>query len=154
MTNTRLVEALISSSNVTKEDIAKQLNISCDSLQSKIDGESEFTASEMIILKEALRMNQNERDEAFFSDGMAYASEEITEALDMTSGLVKLLDILHTEYGIASVRSLSVEEKYTELCSILPTLKASAQGIQSKIDIVFDALNDSVAYKKHLESAH
>lgn len=87
------------------------------------------------------------------SNDMSYASTEITEALDMINGLVKLIDILHTEYGVASVRDLSEREKYIELTSLLPTIKASAQGIQTKIDIVYDALNDSIAYKERLESA-
>lgn len=101
---------------------------------------------------ESNQMNDKNLLEESTSNYMNYASEEITEALDMTSGLVRLLDLLHTEYGVASARSLSEAEKYRELSSILPTLKASAQGILSKIDIVYDALNDSVAYKERLES--
>ena len=159
MTNTKLLEALISSGSITKKDIANGLNISVDILQKKIDGLDEFNASEITTLKKVLRMDQGECDEAFFStqdessNDMSYASTEITEALEMINGLVKLIDILHTEYGVASVRDLSEREKYIELTSLLPTIKASAQGIQTKIDIVYDALNDSIAYKERLESA-
>lgn len=159
MTNTKLLEALISSGSITKKDIANRLNISVDTLQKKIDGLDEFNASEITTLEKVLRMDQSECDEAFFSsqdessNDMSYASTEIMEALEMTDGLVKLIDILNLEFVCGSARDLSEAEKYRELSSLLPTIKASVQGILAKIDIVYDALNDSIAYKERLESA-
>lgn len=54
MTNTQALEHKILSANVSKRDLAKQLDISETSLYQKLSNKREFKASEISKLKDAL----------------------------------------------------------------------------------------------------
>lgn len=54
--------------NITKEEIAKRLNINITTLYRKFNGESDFTLSELKVLKEILGLSKEDVDRIFFSD--------------------------------------------------------------------------------------
>ncbi|WP_303823180.1 helix-turn-helix transcriptional regulator [Ruminococcus flavefaciens] len=54
--------------NITKEEIAKRLNINIATLYRKFNGESDFTLSELKALKEILGLSKEDVDRIFFSD--------------------------------------------------------------------------------------
>ncbi len=56
---------------VSKEDIASALNINITTVYRKINGESDFTLSELRKLKEMLRLTKEDVDRIFFSEELA-----------------------------------------------------------------------------------
>lgn len=68
MTNTALLRNTISNSGLKLSHIAKQMGLSAYGLQKKIDGESEFKASEITGLCDILKINDTrQRDAIFFA---------------------------------------------------------------------------------------
>ena len=67
MTNTELLRQKIYQSGYRIRYIADKLGISYPTLQSRIDGETEFKSDEVIILKELLQLTEDEVIEIFYS---------------------------------------------------------------------------------------
>lgn len=65
--NYDLLEEAILKSGLKKSYIAEQLDLSAYGLSRKINGDSEFKASEIYILSGILNLNAKERDEIFFN---------------------------------------------------------------------------------------
>lgn len=68
MTNTRLLNANITISGLTREKIAEKLDISLNSLGKKINNKVEFKASEIYKLSKLL--NIENKDSIFFADSV------------------------------------------------------------------------------------
>lgn len=67
---------------LTKEDIAKILGLNSVTVYRKINGESEFTLSELRTLKKILGLSNSDVDRIFFNDELAetqVVSEKFTE---------------------------------------------------------------------------
>lgn len=62
---------------LTKEDIAKILGLNSVTVYRKINGESEFTLSELRTLKKILGLSNSDVDRIFFND-------ELTETQDVS----------------------------------------------------------------------
>lgn len=67
MTNSLELELQIKRIGISKKDLAKRLGISEMSLFNKIRNETEFKASEIVALTEALNLTQEQRNNIFFS---------------------------------------------------------------------------------------
>ena len=67
MTDTTLLQAAISKSGVTITWLAHELGISREGLYNKINGKTEFKASEVVTLTKLLRLKPAERDRIFFA---------------------------------------------------------------------------------------
>lgn len=61
---------------VSKEEIAKELGINITTLYRKINGESDFTLSELKQLKRMLGMTKDDVDCIFFSESLTETQEE------------------------------------------------------------------------------
>lgn len=67
---------------LTKEDIAKILGLNSVTVYRKINGESEFTLSELRTLKKILGLSNSDVDRIFFNDELTETqavSEKFTE---------------------------------------------------------------------------
>ena len=67
MTNKSLLESAIKRSGFKKEYLAKELNITPQSLGNKISGRTEFTLSEVNRLVRLLNLGMREREDIFFT---------------------------------------------------------------------------------------
>lgn len=67
MTNSLELELQIKRIGISKKDLAKRLGISEMSLFNKIRNETEFKASEIVALTEALKLTQEQRNTIFFA---------------------------------------------------------------------------------------
>lgn len=67
MTNSLELELQIKRIGISKKDLAKRLGISEMSLFNKIRNETEFKASEIVALTEALNLTQEQRNIIFFA---------------------------------------------------------------------------------------
>lgn len=56
---------------VTKEDIAKALNVNIATIYRKINGDSDFTLTELKELKKILNLSNEDVDRIFFSEQLA-----------------------------------------------------------------------------------
>lgn len=65
MTNSLELELQIKRIGISKKELAKRLGISKMSLFNKIRNETEFKASEIVALTEALKLSQEQRDIIF-----------------------------------------------------------------------------------------
>ena len=64
--NTKSLRTAIDESGMTITALAKRMGISRESLYNKIDRKTEFTASEIGIVSDALRLTSESRDAIFF----------------------------------------------------------------------------------------
>ena len=64
--NARKLRGRIAESGLLKKDIARAIGITPQGLLNKIDGKTEFTASEIGELQALLELTNEERDEIFF----------------------------------------------------------------------------------------
>lgn len=67
MTNSLELELQIKRIGISKKELAKKLGISEMSLFNKIRNETEFKASEIVALTEALKLSQEQRNIIFFA---------------------------------------------------------------------------------------
>lgn len=67
MTDSKLLNDEITESGMTITFIAKKLGISREGFYKKLNNESEFKASEIVILQVLLRLTNKRRDEIFFA---------------------------------------------------------------------------------------
>jgi hypothetical protein len=67
MFNSLLLEIAITRSQISKRDLAKKLGISEQGLYNKLNGISEFKASEICALSDELSLSSQEREEIFFA---------------------------------------------------------------------------------------
>lgn len=67
MINSLELELQIKRIGISKKDLAKRLGISEMSLFNKIRNETEFKASEIVALTEALKLTQEQRNTIFFA---------------------------------------------------------------------------------------
>ena len=68
MTDTELLEKKISDSGLLRSKIMEELNIKAYStLRDKVEGRTEFTASEIVKLCELLHLDFNDREAIFFA---------------------------------------------------------------------------------------
>lgn len=68
LTNTEMLRLKIKESGLKYSYIAKQLNLSAYGLQKKIEGDTEFKASEIETIKDVLNLTRVERDQIFFAN--------------------------------------------------------------------------------------
>ena len=66
MTNTRLLEQKIKDSGLKLTYIADRLGVVWITLRRKLDGESEFKQSEIVVLKDLLHLTDEEVKTIFF----------------------------------------------------------------------------------------
>lgn len=66
MINTKLLEKKISDSGMTMVSLAEKTGILRESLYNKLNGNTEFKASEISSLSKVLRLSTRERDAIFF----------------------------------------------------------------------------------------
>lgn len=64
--NTEKLANLIKSSGITITSLAKKLQITRGSLYNKLNGETEFTVTEIIRLGEIFRLTNEEKIDVFF----------------------------------------------------------------------------------------
>lgn len=69
MFNSLMLEIAITRSQISKRDLAKKLGISEQGLYNKLNGISEFKASEIRALSDELSLSSQEREEIFFARG-------------------------------------------------------------------------------------
>lgn len=74
MTDTESLKLLIKNQGVSITRIAKALNISREGLYKKLNGETEFKASEIGAIRKLLRMTPREFDSIFFANDGEYNS--------------------------------------------------------------------------------
>ena len=68
MTNVKLLNQQIKNSGFKKSYIAEQLNLTPAGFTKKLKGETEFKASEIVLLCDLLKINSSElRDKIFFT---------------------------------------------------------------------------------------
>lgn len=67
MTNTALLQDAISKAGVTVTGLARELGITREGLYNKINGKTEFKASEVVAMARLLHLNQSEREQIFFA---------------------------------------------------------------------------------------
>ena len=67
MTNTKMLEAAIALSGLTKTIIAEKIGISRSAFFKKMRNESEFKATEIVKLQELLALTTEERNRIFFA---------------------------------------------------------------------------------------
>jgi len=60
---------------ITKEEIAKSLGVNIATVYRKSNGESDFTLSELRILKKILGLTKDDVERIFFSDQLAETQE-------------------------------------------------------------------------------
>ena len=65
MVNTEMLSGAIKESGLKNGYIAATLGISVESLRRKIEGETEFKASEIVGLTSVLRLSKSARDQIF-----------------------------------------------------------------------------------------
>lgn len=68
MTDTESLKMLIKNQGVSITHVAKALNISREGLYKKLNGETEFKASEIGVIRKLLRMTPKEFDSIFFAN--------------------------------------------------------------------------------------
>ncbi len=66
MTDTEKLNKTIEESGITITAIAFKIGISREGLYKKLNNESEFKASEIIMMQKILHLSNNQRDEIFF----------------------------------------------------------------------------------------
>ena len=64
-----MLEIAITRSQISKRDLAKKLGISEQGLYNKLNGISEFKASEIRALSDESSLSSQEREEIFFAKG-------------------------------------------------------------------------------------
>lgn len=67
MTDTKALEAAIVAAGVMKKHICSQLGLTFQGLSDKVNGRTEFKASEIRIMQDVLRLTNEERDRIFFA---------------------------------------------------------------------------------------
>lgn len=67
MTNTKMLKDYISNMGIPITTLAKKCGLSAQSFYHKLDGKTEFKQSEIVAIKEALRLTSDERDAIFFA---------------------------------------------------------------------------------------
>ena len=67
MTDLKRLNAVIAESGITKVAIAQKTGILRATLYNKLDGKSEFTAREIMLLCKALGISKRDRDAIFFA---------------------------------------------------------------------------------------
>lgn len=67
MTNSVLLSHEISESGMTITFIARKIGITREGFYKKLNNETEFKASEIVILQSLLRLSNKKRDEIFFA---------------------------------------------------------------------------------------
>ena len=68
MTDTLELEIAVKRAGLTKREIARAMNLSEMGLYKKFQNESEFKASEILMLCDLLNLNSTERDKVFFCE--------------------------------------------------------------------------------------
>lgn len=68
MTNKLELELQIKRCGITKRELAQKLGVSEMTLANKMNNESEFKASEIVILEKELKMSKEQRELIFFGD--------------------------------------------------------------------------------------
>lgn len=67
MTNKLELELQIKRCGVTKRELAQRLGISEMALANKMNNDSEFKASEIVVLAKELKMSKKQRDDIFLA---------------------------------------------------------------------------------------
>lgn len=68
MTDTSKLNEAIAESGITITAIARKLGISREGFYKKMNNESEFKASEIVLMQDILRISSKKRDEIFFGN--------------------------------------------------------------------------------------
>lgn len=67
MTDSRLLKETIEGSGISVSFLARKLGISREGFYKKLNNESEFKASEILCLSDALHLTDDRRDSIFFA---------------------------------------------------------------------------------------
>lgn len=67
MTDTERLRAFIADRGIPITFIAKKVGITRESFYKKMKNETEFTASEIVLISDVLHMKRSERDAIFFA---------------------------------------------------------------------------------------
>lgn len=67
MTDVKLLKEKIADTGMTITAISRKTGILRETLYKKINGETEFKASEISAISDVLRLNNSERDKIFFA---------------------------------------------------------------------------------------
>lgn len=67
MTNSEMLREKIKNRNLSMYEVAKAIDLSREGFYKKINGETEFKASEIVKLSEFLNLNNKERDNIFLN---------------------------------------------------------------------------------------
>lgn len=67
MTDVKLLKEKIADTGMTITAISRKTGILRETLYKKINGESEFKASEIAAISDVLKLSRNERDNIFFA---------------------------------------------------------------------------------------
>ena len=67
MINLELLAKTIKNSGITIVALAEKMNISRETIYNRLKGKGEFTASEILSISEALHLDNETRDEIFFT---------------------------------------------------------------------------------------
>ncbi len=68
MTDTELLKKTIKESGKTMVAISKQTGILRESLYNKVNGKSEFLASEILEIRKALNLSKKQQEDIFFKE--------------------------------------------------------------------------------------
>ena len=79
MTNTVMLRDKIESLGMSISFVAQKLGISREGLYKKLNNETEFKASEIVNLKELLRLSDTERDNIFFENKGEFKSRNLSK---------------------------------------------------------------------------
>lgn len=66
MTNSNKLKALLVERNITQEELAKQMGLSSQSINAKINNKREFLASEITKIIELFKLNPDQVVQIFF----------------------------------------------------------------------------------------
>lgn len=67
MTNSNKLKALLVERNITQEELAKQMGLSSQSINAKINNKREFLASEITKIIELFKLNPDQVVQIFFA---------------------------------------------------------------------------------------
>jgi len=70
MTNTLLLKDTIDESGMTMTAIAQKSELTRETLYNKVNGKTEFTASEILKIRKVLGLTKKQQEEIFFCEKM------------------------------------------------------------------------------------
>lgn len=79
MTNSQLLNEVITDSGLKITYIANKLGITREGFYKKLKNETEFKASEIVVMQKILNLSNSKRDKIFFAEKVELKSTQPTE---------------------------------------------------------------------------